>query len=319
MYDIEIKLASKNGWFTPAEAKSYYGRYSRDGITIHWWNSPDKVKDSDHDNIVNYMNNQASAGNISVNYVLSNNKITLSVNPDNVAWASNNGNPTTISVECSPHLNAEGYKKAGWLIWQLEGRYNKKLALYRHSDWTTTSCPGTLDINRMRAEANKWANGDYDPKPPKKEPAKAKLAWTKISTPKVYQTNKPTTNLWDFNNTTWTMKSVKTFKKDEKIIIYGKCVNETLGATYLLTEYSYTQKITNGFNQADLDVYVEPKPVPTPTPPKEQQPDKEEPTKPEPTVPKDDSDFEKRLSALEKLVKYITDFLSSIFNNFKGA
>jgi hypothetical protein len=36
-YPIEVKLASKAGWFTPAEAKSYYGKYSRDGVTYHWW------------------------------------------------------------------------------------------------------------------------------------------------------------------------------------------------------------------------------------------------------------------------------------------
>jgi hypothetical protein len=36
-YPVEIKLASKNGWHTPAEARAYYGRYDRSGITVHWW------------------------------------------------------------------------------------------------------------------------------------------------------------------------------------------------------------------------------------------------------------------------------------------
>ena len=58
-----------------------------------------------------------------------------------------------------------------------------------------------------------------------------------------------------------------------------------------------------------------------PTPPKPVEPPKEEPRQPEkpvtPEVPKDDSDFEKRLSALEKLVQTVVDFLSSVFKNFK--
>lgn len=326
-YPIETKIAAKTGWHTPSEAKSYYGRYARDGVTVHWWNSPDKVKDSDHDNIVNYILNKARNGTGSVNYVLSNNKISMLVEPDNVSWASQSGNPTTVSVEFSPHLNDEGYKKAGWLISQLEKRYGKAMRLYKHSDWYSTACPGSLDLGRMRHEANRWNAGDYNPKPPAPTPpAKAELVWEKLPTPKLYKTNKPTTNLWDFNNTTWNMKSVKQFGQGEQMLIYGKVLNKTLGALYLLTEYSYTRGITNGFNQADLDEYVEPKPVPTPipTPTPEPVPDPEEPeptpepedptpTNPEPTVPPEDSNFEKRLNALEVLVKLITDFLDKIF------
>ena len=314
MYPIEVKISSKNGWQYPNEAKAYYGRYDRNGVTVHWWNSPDKIKDSDHDNIVNMKLRQSADGVGSVNYVLSNTKITLMVNPDDVAWCSQAGNPTTVSVEFSPHLNDEGYKKAGWLIWQLEGRYNRKLALYRHSDWFQTQCPGTLDLNRMRAEANKWASGGYNPAPT--PPKTAKLTWTTFTQSKTYKTNKPVTNLWNFNNTSWNMTSVKQFKQGEEIVIAGQCVNETLGATYLVTKYSLDKKITNGFNQSDLDLVVIP-----PTPPKPVEPPKEEPKQPEkpvtPEVPKDDSDFEKRLSALEKLVQTVVDFLSSVFKNFK--
>jgi hypothetical protein len=181
-YKIEIKPASKNGYHTPSEAKAYYGRYSRDGVCEHWWNSPDKVKDSDHNSIVNYILGKASRGEGSVNYVLSNKKITLLVNPDNVAWASQSGNPTTVSVEFSPHLDAEGYKKAGWLINELfnkkDGRYRKSPRLWKHSDFFATACPGSLSTSKMLAEAKKWAGGDYDAKPkakpaPKPEPKPA--------------------------------------------------------------------------------------------------------------------------------------------------
>lgn len=315
-YKIEIKAASKNGWQTPAEAKKYYGRYSRDGITAHWWNDPKLIKDSDHNNIVKYVQNQAQAGNMSINYVLSNTKITQLVAPENVAWHATSGNPTTIGIEFSPHLNAEGYKKAGWLIWQLEKRFNKKLAIYPHKYWNQTACPGTISLTRLRDEANKWARGDYNPKPVTSV-VKASLTWSKLSKPVEYVANKPVTNLWNFDSTAWNMKSVKQFKKGDRITIYGKVVNNTLKATYLLTEYSYTNKITNGFNEVDLDKYVAP-PAPTPKPvtPPEDVLQPVDPPKTEPAVPKEASDFEARLTALEKVVQAIVDFLSSVFKNF---
>lgn len=104
MYPIEIKICSKNGWSTPQEAIPIWGKYSREGVTVHWWG--DGTGASNHDNIVNYFLGQAAAGNKSVNYVVSDNKITLMVSPDNVAWCSNNGNPTTISIEHQPTLGA---------------------------------------------------------------------------------------------------------------------------------------------------------------------------------------------------------------------
>lgn len=160
-YTIEDKRIPSTGYYTPEESrKPYpngYGKYAREGITIHWWNSPDKVKDSDHDKIVEYIRSKLDKPpekRGSVNYVVSNKKVTLMVDPDNVAWASQGGNPTTISIECSPHLNDEGYKRLGWLINQLDERYKRKLTLYPHSHWFTTECPGTLSLARMRREAD---------------------------------------------------------------------------------------------------------------------------------------------------------------------
>lgn len=159
-YEIENKPASKNGWFTPAESNAYYRtRYAREGITVHWWG--DGTGANNHDNIVNYIASQAQQGNKSVNYVLSDLKITQMVDPDNVAWCSQAGNPTTISVETQPTLGDEGYRKWGWLVNELENRYGRTLTLYPHNHWYNTSCPGSIDLGRIRAEANKWKNGDY--------------------------------------------------------------------------------------------------------------------------------------------------------------
>lgn len=176
-YAIEIKLASKNGWFTPDESLSYYGRYSRDYYVPHWWGGGEPA--SAHDNIVNYMNGQAAVGNKSVNYVLSDNKITLTVGPDNVAWCQESGNAVGISVEHQPTLGAEGYKKSGWLKDQLDQRYNKTLEIRGHNFWYQTLCPGTISLDRIAQEADKWKRGTYEqpavptpvPQPPTPQPS----------------------------------------------------------------------------------------------------------------------------------------------------
>lgn len=74
-----------------------------------------------------------------------------------------------------------------------------------------------------------------------------------------------------------------------------------------MTAYSFNNgniKATNGFLEADMEVYVPVNPTPVPIP------------NPEPTVPDRIGVAEQRLTALEALVKKITDFLSSIFKNF---
>lgn len=303
-YNIEVKPASKNGYFTPQEARNYYGRYSRDGLCVHWWG--DGTGASNHDNIVNYMNGQSAQGNKSVNYVLSDNKITLCVSPDNVAWASQGGNPTTISVETQPTLGAEGYKKWGWLVDQLEQRYGRTLALYKHSQWFSTACPGTIDLNRIRAEANKWKSGAYNPKPPVVAPPPPKPVPAPPTPPKVViQTtdipNKQVklirqANLWDLGFAKYVdAKAVKTLPAGT-VIEASAIAKHPLGSTYYLTEYSYSKGVNNGINTKDCaDVVSVPPPVvqpPAPIP-----------------VPVPILTTEERLTWLEKAVVFILSLL----------
>lgn len=269
-YVIEQKPCSKDGWFTPDEARRYYGKYARDGVTVHWWG--DGTGADNHDNIVNYLNGKGARGEApTANYVLSDNKITQCVDPDNVAWTSSNGNATTIGIETQPTLGDEGYKKWGWLLDQLEKRYGKTLKLYPHNYWQTTQCPGTLSLDRIRQEADKWKRGEYDPTPVPVPPSNAQLEWVKLPTPIVYETLKNPTNLWNFNQTSWAGfgAPVKQLPLGELVTIYGKVINRTLGATYLVTEYSFTRGISNGFNVVDMKVHENaPIPVPPVEPPK---------------------------------------------------
>lgn len=325
-YDIEIRLASKNGWHTPAEARSYYGRYDRAGVTWHWWNSPDKIADSDHDNIVNYLLGKASRGEGSVNYVLSNNKITMSVNPDNVAWTSQSGNPTTISVELSPHLNDEGYKKAGWLFNELEGRYGRTLKHYKHKDWVpSTACPGTIDVGRIAAEANKWKTGGYNAPAPTPVPVPVpptmpkNTDFTLWKDPTIYVTNKQPVQMHDMTNVTrWTdpIPSAKTFNKGEIITIVGHFHNVGLNRDYYITKYSFDLKKATGFSPADLDVYAPP--APTPIPPPEPTPeDPDVPVEPTDPIPTPEPTPEPPEQIPVWFIKLVKDFIAWISEKIK--
>lgn len=323
-YPIQIRLTSKNSWFTPQESNNYYSaRYAREGVTVHWWG--DGTGADNHDNIVNYFLGQGEAGVKSVNYVCSDNKITLMVSPDNVAWCSQNGNPSTISIEFQPTLGAEGYKKGGWLIDQLEQRYSRTLSLYPHKYWATTSCPGTIDINRLRAEANKWRSGGYNPAPapadtPKPTPTvpvppapTVGITYSVLPSPVKYRINK-NTNLWNFNTATWAgFVSVKPMNINEEFEVYAIADNHSTKSQYGVTKYSFDKKVTNGVNMKDLDLLpAQPTPVP-PTPPVP-------PIIPVPPKPTKDEEQDVRLTALEKAVaalKVTVDSIISWITSFK--
>lgn len=321
-YSIEIRKAAKAGWHTPAEARAFYRKYSRDGVTWHWWNTPNAVADSDHDNIVNYILGKATRGVGSVNYVLSNSKITLLVNPDDVAWASQGGNPTTISVELSPHLNAEGYKKAGWLFNELEGRYGRTLGHWKHSDWYGTQCPGTIDIGRIKAEAAKWKAGAYNPAPtpppapvPVPPSSPKNTSFTLWKDGGTYVANKQPTRLYDMTNVSkWTdvIPTVKTFNKGELIEIAGHFHNVGLNRDYYITRFSFDSKKATGFHPADLDVYAPPTPPTEPPKPPEEQPvPPVEPTDPVPPV-EPVPDKNAIIAFFEMIGKLITEFVKKL-------
>jgi hypothetical protein len=275
---------------------------------------------SNHDNIVNYLNNQAVAGNKSVNYVLSDNKITLCVSPDNVAWASQSGNPTTISVETQPTLGAEGYKKWGWLVDQLEQRYGRSLPLYKHSYWFSTACPGTIDLGRIRAEADKWKRGEYEPKPPvtpipvpvppTPPPVdKIVLQITDIPNKKVKLIREA--NLWDLHFAKYAdAKAVKSFPVDT-ILEASAIAKHPLGSSYYLTEYSFSKGIGNGINVKDCVDVVEA----APTTPDGKPPTPIEPPAPVPTpipVP-----AEPDRAAILAFLIMLRDFISEFIGKFK--
>lgn len=335
-YNIEMRPASLAGSFNEAEARAYYGKYAREGVTYHWWNRPENIADSDHDNIVNYLNGRAEQGQApTVNYVASNGKLTYCISPDRVAWTSNNGSATTIGVECSPHLTDALYKKLGWLHDQLEGRYGKTLSIYVHFEWQPGTECSPIVKDRIRHEANLWKSGYYDaPAPgpaPVTQPLPAPVTPPSITLQIADITNKKVklirdANLWDLAFSRYAdAKAVKTLPAGT-VIEVSATAKHPLGSTYYLSEYSFSRGVGNGLNVKDCEDYVDPIEPPKDTsviqPPKDAPIDEAPVITPAPTpvpipLPTKDEEQDARLSGLEALVKMVTDFLDKLFKDWR--
>jgi hypothetical protein len=239
----------------------------------------------------------------------------------NVAFASQSGNPTTISIEFQPTLGAEGYKKGGWLINELEELTGKTLTLYPHKYWNATECPGSIDMNRLRAEANKWKAGQYDQTAPPvvvtEPPKTANLEITDITNKKVRLIRDA--NLWDLHFTSYSQaKAIKSLPSGTEVEVAATAKHQ-LGSTYYLSEYSFQRGIGNGINVKDCEDVGEPaeqiEEPPIVTPPKEVEIPVPLPTPPEPPVEEAkptpvDEEQNRRLTAIESFIAAIKAFFS---------
>ena len=151
--------------------------------------------------------------------------------------------------------------------------------LSAHRDWSATYCPGDYLYSRMNELADRINEINY--------PSKPRLKYTKFDKVVTYITTRDT-HLYDFGHSKASdLVQIKNYSKGDKIDIYAKCENTSIGKTFLMTEYSYTKGLTNGFKEDAMEVYKEPEPAPEPAPTPEPEP---EPT-PEPSpVPSGDGD-----------------------------
>lgn len=153
--------------YTPsASSRAVFG-YDRviEGITIHWWGDP--AQNPQFQSIVNYL--CRANGNTSAHYVASgtNRQVACIVSPQNVAWHSGSawGNARTIGIECDPRARDEDYDVVAELIADIRSAYGD-VPLYWHSYFTSTSCPGVYDVDRLDklsytkfSHATEWGKG----------------------------------------------------------------------------------------------------------------------------------------------------------------
>lgn len=129
-----------------------------------------------------------------------------------------------------------------------------------HCMFTSTACPGPYLKGKTE-----WAVNQINQRLADSD--KPDLTWNKLDKPETWITNLQPTHLWDFNHRTYeACQSVKEYNSGTEITIYGTVYNKQLDALYLLTEYSFTKGIANGFNQCDMVKKIEPEPEPTPGP-----------------------------------------------------
>lgn len=187
-----------------------------------------------------------------------NDNVAITIEVANDGGADTNWHVSDKAINSLINLMVDICKRYGIKKMNFTGNANGNLTLHKY--FAQTVCPGPYLESKMpwiADQVNKKLNGEDKPK----------LTWTKLDKVTDYICKLQPTHLWDFNHKHFdSCKSIKEFKKGDQITIYGKVYNDSLKSTYLLTEYSYTNKITNGFNVVDMELKPEPKPEPTPVP-----------------------------------------------------
>lgn len=142
------------------EAQQYYGvPYLPVETHLHWWNLPGQG--GTHDGNVNYIKNTKD---LSVNYVLSENRITLMVPINKIALTTGRRNPYAWKVENDPTLSEQQYKTMGYLVYIVE-KLNPVLLnepLRLHKEFYATSC-SEIRKDKVRDYAEKFRTGALDP------------------------------------------------------------------------------------------------------------------------------------------------------------
>ena len=151
-------------------SRSRYGHGSTvKGITIHHWGSTGQK----HANVVSWLRGYTGNRGSSAHYVVSDGLVTQIVDESNAAWhaGNNQGNGTTIGIECRPEMTAGDWATLVELCADIERRRGS-MKYYRHKDWKNTACPGKYSsrIGELVKAVNAALKGKppAKPKPPKK-------------------------------------------------------------------------------------------------------------------------------------------------------
>lgn len=207
-------------------------------------------------------NNALKNGKASIHYAIGNDgTIGWGIDENEVAWHAGNWpiNQRSIGIETSNsstggdwpvseaafnslvNLVAEIAKRRGF------GKLVSGKNIGYHQMYCSTTCPGPTLKARFQElidKANDINSGDKKPT----------LTWTKLKSQERWSAALQPTHLWNFNHTDVNKcESIKEYDKGTEFTIYGKVYNDQLASMYLLTEYSFTNKIPNGFNECDMN------------------------------------------------------------------
>lgn len=233
----------------------------------------------------------AGPNQVSAHFIVAPNKIYCSVDTDNTAysngvWASN---LESVSIEhegtwLNGYRNEDVMNTSARLVAWLRGLYPDATPM-RHRDVYATACPGELPVEEIWNKASELIN------PPKPVPVAPEWLRNRTVDAKTMYTQVGNVQLWNLDNPTLPADA-RVFPVNTELKIGSKTT--VGGVDFYITEYSTGKNIAAGYKASQLDIkpYKAPEqpPVVTPTP-----------------------TMEERLTALEKVVQVIRDFLNSIF------
>jgi len=127
-------------------------------VHAHWWGDP--ATSPSHDEIVNYIDNKDA---LTVNFVVSANRITNMMPLTWMATTTGYRNPWAWKMEIDPRLGDAVYETVGALMYVVELK-NPRLAnepIRLHKEFYATSC-SEIDVAYLRSWVNKFASGEYD-------------------------------------------------------------------------------------------------------------------------------------------------------------
>lgn len=296
-----------NTWGVPR--KLYAPEGSK--IAIHWWGDPNT--NPSIEGVISTLcnpNRQASAHFVATG---TGRRVACLVNMPDASWATNSANPYTFSIECDPRCRDEDYDVVAEVIAELRSDYGD-LPLVPHRNYISTACPGNYDLGRLDREArNKIAGEGFGnatnkvvtpPTPVDTRPEWEKR-FVKYEAVKTMYAIDNITPLRGFNALADVITNYRTGQPFE---ILGETF---IGSDkYYLTKWSVEHGKWNGFSDYELQATD-----PGTTPPPVVNPDPKVPSVTPPATSYD-TEQDKRLSALEALVKKIVDFLTGLFKNF---
>lgn len=293
----------------------------------------------------------------SSNYVIgSNGEIFESVAPENTAHCDGNwrSNQRTLSIEHagghpSVHYTPAMYDASEKLVAYLITKYGiSDFKKHREVSAKPTACPGSLDVARIIAGAQRIISESKRNKPPAKLPATSSdIRYERLQSPKRVQYSKDS-HIWSLNARKWSeFKSVRPIRKGDLLDVVG-IAHHPLGGRYYMSSAWFGAADTTGRPAYVVGVNIEdtapftpasiptppaaPKPIPAPLPTPVPVPDPEpspstdpaapapappvDPPRvePEPKPPKEDPPAQRDLETglLQRLLRFLLQLLAAL-------
>lgn len=156
--------------YTPASQSRYVFGYPRSivGVVYHWWGNPDAG--ATFNGVINWL--CRANGNSSAHVVGEGGRVAWIVNADDVAWHAGHprGNAQYLGYECNPRLSDADYETMGEFHYNCEKYYGRRLEVRLHKEFQNTSC-SPIDVNRIRAIADRFHAGNKPAPQPQPQPA----------------------------------------------------------------------------------------------------------------------------------------------------